>query len=700
VGNNLQSIDYAYNIRGWMTDINKDQMSVPNLDGKLFSYKIKYTQKDGISNPDTTQFPGKNVMAKYNGNIAEVDWRSVENIGNNPSMTPKRYGYAYDGLNRLTAGYYQNPQNANSKENTEFIDYDLNGNITNLYRTSVVESGNTATVIDRLQYTYESANNSNTLTNIIDLQNNPSGYEGGGGIIHHDPNGNMDRMDDKNIENINYNFLNLPNKIKYSGGIITIDHLYNAGGIKLQKKVPRTECGIINCNSFTDITDYLDGFQYLSSVGSGNGGGGGGSEMRTFSAAAGRAMEIQAFSEDTVLKGPAGIKTPDLQFFPTAEGFYDYKKDQYIYQYKDHLGNTRVSFARNIQTQALEIVDKNDYYPFGMNHFGTGTAMFGAGSYKNYKYNGKELQESGMYDYGARMYMSDIGRWGVIDPLAEKMTRHSPYNYAFNNPISFIDPDGREGMGWGLKDGKWNFVEGMKAGDSSYQQGGYTEFKEDNSVISDARIGKGESGYVKLGEGGNASYSDFNGYVDSVMNQIQSYAAGNYVRAIPSSNSPEVAMGNPSGQLAVAGLYGLQGGTSALATEYVAAKTGLTFLSMFGKNAGFSWSSLNAMESSSTSIFATSELIPTHAITKSKTQMQTLLNDVAANGVTQPVKYVEFNGQNYIVDGHHRLFSAQRAGISYIPVEQVQLPYGAYKTSQHLMMEGSNPGYWKFMKVK
>ncbi len=449
VGNNLQSIDYAYNIRGWMTDINKNQMSLTDLGGKLFSYKIKYTQKDGITNADPAQFVGRDVLPKFNGNIAEVDWRTVETLGVNPSLMPKRYGYAYDKLNRLTTGYYQNPNNPYSKENTESLQYDLNGNIVGLFRTSVMENGsNTATVIDNLAYDYIG----NQAVKIKDNSNNKTGYEGTVGLpIEYDANGNMKNMQDKQISEIKYNHLNLPQEMSIDFGPsgTVINNRYRADGTKLEKTAVNSVAGYNNVTTTTEKTEYLDGFQYYNKeIVTSGGDPGGGIEMLTA-----RAMEPQAFSLENRIVNPLPVKTPDLQFFPTSEGFYDYQKNQYIYQYKDHLGNVRVSFGRN-SAGALEITDANDYYPFGMNHLKTGNALFGQGTYKNYKYNGKELQETGAYDFGARQYMSDIGRWIVHDPLSEEYRRWSPYNYAMNNPISFIDPDGRGVASTGVKDNK------------------------------------------------------------------------------------------------------------------------------------------------------------------------------------------------------------------------------------------------------
>ncbi|WP_312769881.1 RHS repeat-associated core domain-containing protein, partial [Epilithonimonas sp.] len=83
-------------------------------------------------------------------------------------------------------------------------------------------------------------------------------------------------------------------------------------------------------------------------------------------------------------------------------------------------------------------------YPFGMNFNNYYSKFDAMGSLHNYKYNGKELQETGMYDYGARMYMPDLGRWFSIDPLAETSRRWSTYTYGYNNPIRFIDPDGMQ----------------------------------------------------------------------------------------------------------------------------------------------------------------------------------------------------------------------------------------------------------------
>jgi len=90
-----------------------------------------------------------------------------------------------------------------------------------------------------------------------------------------------------------------------------------------------------------------------------------------------------------------------------------------------------------------EVSQINHYSPFGLNLEGNWNGA--AGAYKK-QYNGKEWDDDlgiNLNDYGARWYDPAIGRWGSIDPLSEKYSRHSPYNYVMNNPMNNIDPNGK-----------------------------------------------------------------------------------------------------------------------------------------------------------------------------------------------------------------------------------------------------------------
>jgi len=196
----------------------------------------------------------------------------------------------------------------------------------------------------------------------------------------------MSRDANKGI-NVAYNYMNLPTQITFDAGG-KIEYTYSSVGAKLRMQE------YDNSGALSKTKDYLGGFVY----------------------------------EDN-----------QLEFVQTAEGRAVPNGASFDYEYylKDHLGNTRVAF-----NEAGEVSQETHYYPFGLRLKGGAWQQSGA-SRNKYLYNGKELEGEGLglnwFDYGARRYDPQLGKWHSVDPVDEF---HSPYVYVGNIPTVFIDPNG------------------------------------------------------------------------------------------------------------------------------------------------------------------------------------------------------------------------------------------------------------------
>ena len=192
-------------------------------------------------------------------------------------------------------------------------------------------------------------------------------------------NGNLTKDSNKGITNIAYNSLSLPSTVTFCDGS-TITYSYAADGTKLRT--------VHVINGTTTQKDYCGNVVYENGV---------------------------------------------QKLLLTEEGYVNLSDGKYYYYLKDHQGNNRVIIKEDGTVQ-----ETNHYYPFG-------GVFASSNNVQPYKYNGKELDtKKGLnwYDYGARHYDASLGRWFVVDPLAEKMGAWSPYAYCFNNPIKFVDEDG------------------------------------------------------------------------------------------------------------------------------------------------------------------------------------------------------------------------------------------------------------------
>ena len=231
----------------------------------------------------------------YNGNISNTAWKSVT------ANDVRSYSYTYDALNRLTDAVYSDKiQNFDEK----WIKYDKNGNMLNLSRWGLDQFGQYGK-IDDLQYTYEQY--SNRLLAVADYSTitkgfkdgnttgNDYGYTASGNLIYDNNKGVTGPIDPVSQNGqIRYNYLNLPTKLQKDASN-TIEYIYDAAGSKIAKKV--TE------GSITKVTAYAFGFVY----------------------------------EDN-----------QLRYLSNAEGYAEPAtngKFSYIYQYKDHLNNVRLSYC-------------------------------------------------------------------------------------------------------------------------------------------------------------------------------------------------------------------------------------------------------------------------------------------------------------------------------------------------------------------
>ena len=256
-----QSVDYRYNIRGWLTSINTSALTTtgegtftPDMFGEEISYDIPFTSvNDQTSN-----------QLNFNGSISAVKWSNNMGFSNKKE---KAHVFTYDPLNRLLTSTYKEKtaswqtQTSSAYSETS-LDYDLNGNLTSLRRndnnTSIYEW------MDDLEYHYAPGNGSplsNKLLRVQDFGSVNAGFFDGNPDASddytYDANGNMITDKNKGITTpITYNFLNLPQLITRGNG--TVQYYYDASGRKLAQ--------LATFGAGTLQSDYAGEFFYENNV--------------------------------------------------------------------------------------------------------------------------------------------------------------------------------------------------------------------------------------------------------------------------------------------------------------------------------------------------------------------------------------------------------------------------------------------------
>lgn len=291
------------------------------------------------------------------------------------------------------------------------------------YNGNIAELDYNAGISNRQHVTY-GYDNLNRLIN----SNSTTGFSETN--IGYDKGGNLTTLTRANYGTLNYSYDNqgLSNQLIGISGFDSGSYQYDVNGNKKIENTILTGGGLPNITKNNTITyNYLNLPQNVS-----------GTQNITYTYSA-AGQKLKKISGNITIDYIDGIQYVNgvIDFIQTEEGRVINSGSGYNYEYTltDHLGNNRVAF--DTQSGTANKVGEDDYYPFGFNVH----RQQNAGN--KYLYNQKELQEElNEYDYGARFYDPVIARWTSVDPLTEFTRRHTPYEYAMNNPMRFNDPTG------------------------------------------------------------------------------------------------------------------------------------------------------------------------------------------------------------------------------------------------------------------
>jgi len=458
--NQVQGLDYAYTLEGWLKGVNSTALN-PTADmGQDGNSADQYTQYIGrdaygfslhyydgdyyaITNPllfnGLKQQLGTGYKPLYNGNISSM----AVNIGS--FNGPRLYNYEYDQLNRIAAMDVLNGSNANTglnlwdngltatNEYKERVAYDPNGNIQRYLRNGY---GNVLGM-DSLNYAYTPGTNrldhisdsvpSGNYTTDIDKQDTLNyGY---------DAIGDLTRDRQSGISNILWTVYGKIGTIQKTGS--TISYQYDAATDRIGKTASGANTWYVRDAQGNVLAVYGGGSMTLQE------------------------QHLYGRSRIGMVTNPA-VLTSTAQYLGSKLGsgyLYVFDRGNKRFELANHLGNVLVTVSDRkfgvaspggvaVAYYTPNVVNAQDYYPFGSLMPGRDTTFNGNGLYR-YGFNGKENDNEvkgvgDQQDYGMRIYDPRVGRFLSVDPITQKYPELTPYQFASNRPIDGLDRDGLE----------------------------------------------------------------------------------------------------------------------------------------------------------------------------------------------------------------------------------------------------------------